>query len=58
MGTVFVLLMVFSTSHSYGGVAVIQQEFSSRENCELAMAELSKEPAYGLVLRSKGCFRK
>lgn len=58
--TVFVLLMVFG--HHRGGVAVIQQEFTSLERCEAARKHLEKAVEPGLstltLVRSQGCFKK
>jgi hypothetical protein len=42
MSTIYVLVMIFGTGHLYGGPAVVQQEFSSRETCEAARVELAK----------------
>ena len=39
---VWVLIMVIASGHQYGGSSVIQHEFSSRENCEIARNELAK----------------
>jgi hypothetical protein len=57
--TIFVLLMIWSTSASYGGIAVVQQEFSSREACEAVRAELAKaHNGTTRVLGVQGCFKK
>ena len=57
--TVFVLMMVWSTGSSKGGVAVVQQEFSSREACEAVRVELAKaHNGVTRVLGAQGCFKK
>jgi hypothetical protein len=54
MQSIYVLLMVFATASSQGGISVAQQEFSSRENCEAARTALSKST----TVSSGGCFKK
>ena len=59
MQTIYVLIMVFSTSASNGGVTTLTQEFNSRESCEYAMAETAKaHRPYVSELRAQGCFKK
>jgi hypothetical protein len=56
---IFVLLMLWGTSSSNGGLAVVQQEFSSREKCEAAREVLIKaHNGSSSVLRAQGCFQK
>lgn len=56
----FVLLMLWGGNSSQSGIAVVQQEFSTYENCETARAALAKahDRTGGLSLRSHGCYRK
>jgi hypothetical protein len=61
MNTIFVLLMIFSPDDHRGGGVVIQQEFSSYENCQAARKHMAAahKGTYGLfVLRAQGCFKK
>jgi hypothetical protein len=57
---IFVLLMVWATGSSHGGVFVVQQEFNSRETCELARVALAAAHAENgsATLRAQGCFKK
>ena len=58
--TIFVLLMLWDGGLSRGGVAVVQQEFNSRESCEAARVHLLKahESTIGPRLEAQGCFKK
>lgn len=59
MNTVYILLMIWATSSNYGGVAVVQQEFSSFRACETARIELATaHDGITATLRSQGCFKK
>lgn len=59
MSGIYVLLMIWATSSNYGGVAVVQQEFSSFEACEIARKEMAKaHDGHNANLRAQGCFRK
>ena len=59
MNTIYVLLMIWSTSTSQGGVAVLHQEFNSLEACEAARKEMAKAHySYAAALRAQGCFKK
>lgn len=60
MEPVFVLLMVFSVNVSRGGgVAVLQQEFTSLRACEFARKELAKSHnGHEVVASSQGCYLK
>jgi hypothetical protein len=59
MSGIYVLLMVWSTSASNGGVGIVQQEFNSRETCEIARAAMANaHTSYSSVLRAQGCFKK
>jgi hypothetical protein len=59
MQTIYVLLMIWATSSTYGGVGVVQQEFSSLEACQAARVALaSAHDGSNAVLRAQGCFKK
>lgn len=61
MGTAtFVLIMIFGgLSYKAGSFAVIQQEFSSHQQCEAARQELAKRhDGYAMPLKAQGCFKK
>lgn len=59
MSGVYVLLMIWSTSTSYGGIGVVQQEFTSLERCEAARIALVKaHERYSTELRAQGCFKR
>lgn len=56
---IYVLIMVWSTSASSGGVTTLAQEFSSKETCEVARAELVKtHDSERAIVRAHGCFKK
>ena len=60
MSTVWVLMVAVFAGSSDGGVAIIQQEFSSRENCEDARRVIENVRPGG-TMRSivvLGCFEK
>ena len=58
---IFILIIILGGVISGAGIAVVQQEFSSFDNCEVArkhiVATLPKEVPWGQVL-SQGCFKK
>jgi len=57
--SIFVLMMVWATASSYGGVFVVSQEFSSKETCEAArIAMASAHNINTSELRAQGCFKK
>lgn len=59
MSTVFVLIMLWGTGDHRGGMTLVQQEFSSRETCEVARIELAKaHERYSTSLQAQGCFKK
>ena len=60
MSTVWVLLVVFYAGRADGGVAVVQQEFTSQENCEVAKVAIEKAQlgGYSRSHRTLGCFKK
>lgn len=59
MPTIYVLIMLWSTSSSYGGVSFIQQEFTTLERCEAVRQELAKaRDGNNRVLAAQGCFKK
>ena len=62
MKTVYVLLMLFSAGDpSRGGVAVVQQEFSSFETCTIArkaLAQAHTDKGLSPSLWAHGCFKK
>lgn len=59
MTTVYVLLMVWSSVKSNGGIAVMQQEFNSQQSCETARAAMATaHNGYTRVLSAQGCFKK
>lgn len=59
---IYVLIMIWATGHSYGGVGTVTQEFNSYENCEAARSVLQKAHDAGwserAVLRAQGYFKK
>jgi len=58
---VYILIMLWTTGASNGGVAVVQQEFLSLAKCEAARDVLSKaHDVRGItpMLRAQGCFPK
>lgn len=59
MSTIYVLLVIFATGSSYGGVGIVQQEFSSLENCEAARQVVVKvDRKYTAEAIMYGCFKK
>jgi len=56
----YVLLMVFASASSSGGMAVVQQEFNNFQSCETARIHLSKthNAGFAVLLKSHGCFAK
>lgn len=59
MSGIYVLMMVWATGSSYGGVFVVNQEFSSYEYCEKARVVMAKaHNPYNSELRAQGCFKK
>jgi len=55
----YVLLIVFATSSTYGGVGTIQQEFSTWTNCEAARVALIKaHNGKSVTVNAQGCFKK
>jgi hypothetical protein len=57
---IYVLLMVFASASSSGGMAVVRQEFNNFSACETARIHLSKTHDAGpaVLLKSHGCFAK
>lgn len=59
MQTIYVLLMIFSTSSHHGGVGVVHQEFTSWQSCESARIAMAKaHRGDNAVLLAHGCFAK
>ena len=57
--TVFVLLMIWSTNSSHGGIGVVQQEFKSFDACEVARKMMATAHSGSeRVLAAQGCFEK
>jgi hypothetical protein len=56
----YVLLMVFASVSSSGGMVVVKQEFNNLQACETARIHLSKIHQIGpaVLLKSHGCFAK
>jgi hypothetical protein len=56
----YVLLMVFASISSSGGMVVVKQEFNNFQACETARIHLSKIHQVGpaVLLKSHGCFAK
>lgn len=51
----FVLIMIISGYSTSSGVAIVQQEFTSKEKCEAARLEIAK---MRLAMISQGCYAK
>ena len=59
MSGIYVLLMIFAMASSHGGAAVVQQEFSNYENCEVARKAMAQaHQTFASELRVQGCFKK
>lgn len=59
MNSIYVLLMLWATSSSYGGVTIVNQEFSSLRACEDARVVLAgAHDGRTASLRAQGCFKK
>lgn len=60
MQAIYILIMLWGTSNSTGGLAVVTQEFTSLKTCEYARKELAKahDEAPYVRLKAQGCFKK
>ncbi len=57
--TTYILIIVFTSGASYGGVETLTQEFSTKDNCEVARVSLVKaHDGNSVVIKSQGCYRK
>ena len=57
--TTYILIMVFTSVASYGGVETLTQEFNSAQSCETARVAIEKaHDSNYVIIRSQGCYRK
>ncbi len=55
---IYILIVVLAMNSSNGGIAVVQQEFSSREKCEVARAVVVNADRSFIFVKAQGCFKK
>lgn len=59
MSGIYVLIVVWATGSSYGGVTALHQEFSSSELCNAARVAVERSHQnYTSEIRMSGCFKK